>query len=1040
MSRRIASLLIAVSLVGWILPVFGTTSQAQATGGAGMRGFSVAIGASGEPWAVWSVDTGQSSDLYYSRWIGDQWLPARSLHVDAVTWDSFPSLAVAADGTPWVAWTSADETQGRLYISRWVGSRWSTPVEVPTGASSRPRQAVLAAAPDGGFWLAWVGFDGNDDEIYASRWDGLTWSTPERVGDDDADPLAYDTHPRLAVSEDGVAWLVWVSSEGLYDDVVMASRWDGRGWSPEVAVSAPDGTPDVWPSLALDAQGQPWVAWQDLLDLSAEGRWRIFVSRWQPESRAWTPEEMVSSPATLAIHEERTSLSFDAAGVPHLAWKVSGAATGIAYASWQNGAWTQAAWAAEKVNAEALVLLATESPWLVWPDLDSLQAVPMAERRLNKGLSPLPDVLPMAEMTPASAVVVNRFGAWGDSITLGSYDDPVGSGNPVGPYPGRLEEKLDTRYAPSEMFNKGVNSETTGMLLHRIVNEVSALAPNFVLIMSGTNDVTRAIPPSKVASNLAIIIDGLKRLNREQGWSSYIWLATLIPRMDSLNKDTEVQNEYIRSVAITKRVLLADQWAAFNAHPDWPSLMWDRVHPNGEGMQLLADTFYRRLLEQHSWVNEETVPPVTWVEPLPAQSLCGDVEVHWDGTDNLSYVTSYDVQWQLDDGLWTDWFVATQSQSGIYESDDFGSTVAFRVRGRDVVGNQSNWSAAVSTKIWDDGPPQDVQVVGLPAAQKAPFDVRWSAVDLCSSVTAYDVQWRVGLDGVWQSWLTSTANTSATFDPPSDPPSPEYGKAYYFRVRARDEAGNWSEWSPEAYTYLARYVVEGGVFNVRHQPVLKSTVQMPGSLAVIYQSNRYAAYVAEDGPYDLSVSRADYGAWPAMRGITVTADLDGLDLILPSLDNVVEDGGFETGSWGQWQVTGTATPTFSADARSGNWAALLGGGAGTESKLSQTLAIPTGLTDPTLSFMVRLDDDAAGSGTLRAELEGTIAVVTSTVPAGGWAHVWLPIEEDLGGQSVTLTFSALNMPPLRLDEVSVGSALKGGSWVYLPAVMRMVVP
>jgi len=177
-----------------------------------------------------------------------------------------------------------------------------------------------------------------------------------------------------------------------------------------------------------------------------------------------------------------------------------------------------------------------------------------------------------------------------------------------------------------------------------------------------------------------------------------------------------------------------------------------------------------------------------------------------------------------------------------------------------------------------------------------------------------------------------------------------------------------------------------------------------------------------------------------MRGITVTADLDGLDLILPSLDNVVEDGGFETGSWGQWQVTGTATPTFSADARSGNWAALLGGGAGTESKLSQTLAIPTSLTDPTLSFMARLDDDAAGSGTLRAELEGTTAVVTSTVPAGGWVHVWLPIEEDLGGQSVTLTFSVVDAPPLRLDEVSVGSALKGGSWVYLPAVMRMVVP
>ncbi len=1041
MSRRIASLLIAVSLVVLVVPWFGDTTRAQAAEGVvEMRGFSVAAGVNGEPWAIWSADDGTDSDLYYSRWSGDQWLPARSLFADAATWDSYPSLAVAADGTPWVAWTSADETQGRLYVSRWVGSRWSTPVEVPTGAGSRPQQAALAAAPDGGFWLAWVGFDGNDTEIYAGRWDGLAWSAPERVGADDVDPLAYDTHPRLAVGEDGVAWLVWVSSAGLYDDVVMASHWDGQGWSPEMAVSAPDNTPDVWPSLALDAQGQPWVAWQDAIGQGADTYRRIYVSRWQGARGAWSREELASSPSLTAIDEENPHLSFDAKGAPHLVWAVSGAVSGVAYAAWDGAAWTQPAWAAENVAAQTPVLLPNGVPWLFWEEGASLNQVPMAARRMNQALSPLPQNLALADVTPAAVVIPYRAGAWGDSITLGAYDDPMDSGIPVGPYPDRLDEKMDTRVAPSEVFNKGISGELTVELTKRIGNEVAALQPQFVLVMEGTNDVSHLKTPNHVITNLKLIIDIVKKHVGLDG--VHLWFATIIPRIDDLNGDTRVLNEYIRGMAIDKRVPLADQWDAYYAAPNWRLLMRDSKHPNQEGMQLLADTFFTRLLEQHGGLYEETVPPVTWVEPLPAQSLCGDVEVHWNGTDNLSYVTSYDVQWQLNGGLWTDWFVATQAQSGIYESDAFGSTVAFRVRGRDVVGNQSDWSAAVSTQIWDDGPPQDVQVVGLPTAQKPPFLVRWSATDLCSAVTAYDVQWRVGLDGVWQNWLASTASTSATFDPAS----PEYGKAYYFRVRARDEAGNWSDWSPVAYTYLARYMVDGGVYNVRHQPVLKSMVQMPGSLAVIHQSSRYAAYVADGGNYDLSVSHANYGAWPAMRGITVTADIEGLDLILPPADNVVKDGGFETGIWGQWQVTGTVTPTFSTDARSGDWAALLGGAvplgvtAGAQSKLSQTLSIPAGLTDPTLSFMVRLDDEADGSGTLRAELEGTTTVVTVTVPAGGWVHVWLPIEEDLGGQSVTVTFSAMDTPPLRLDEVSVGSALKGGFWVYLPAVMRMVVP
>ena len=1031
MKIRVQALSILVILVSLGLPAWGGVASAQAPAAVELRGYAVALDLGGAPWAVWSADNGHDTDLYYSRWTGQAWRPARVLYADPATWDDFPSLAFAADGTPWLAWTSADAEQGRLYVSRWVGYRWSTPVEVPQGTATHPRQAALAAAPDGGFWLAWVGFDGTDDEILASHWDGLSWSQPRRVGEDDADPLAYDTQPRLAVDGEGRPWLVWVSSQGLFDDAVVASRWSGTAWSAEQMVSAPDGTPDVFPSLALDSEGQPWVAWQDAAGSGAGAYRRIFVSRWQAEDAAWTAEELVSSAATLPIDEERPDLSFDTTGQAHLVWTVAGQTSGVAYVTWDGTSWTQPAWAAEQVAVDAAVLLPAEIPWLLWANLTSTAPVPLSGQRLAGAMSPLPQTFPQSQAVIAGEAILNRYCAWGDSITLGAYDDPMGSGDPVGPYPGRLQEKLSTRVAPSEVFNKGISGETTKALKQRIGTEAGALQPQFALIMEGTNDVTHQIPPNDVIFNLEIILDILKKYVNVDGMRP--WLATIIPRIDNYNKDTSTLNGYIRDLAVKRRVPLADQWQAFYDSPNWRDLMRDSKHPNKAGMQLLTDTFYDRLLETHSGLFEETEPPVTWVEPLPANSPCGEVLVQWSGTDNLSYVTSYDVQVQVNGGGWQDWHIATADTGGTYYNQSYGAVVEFRVRGRDVVGNQSNWSNPVSTQISDDDPPE-VQMTALPAAQKAPFVVSWQGTDLCGQVTGYELQYRVASTGSWSDWPVSSGQTSVSFDPPA----PQYGQAYYFRVLGWDEAGNQGESAPVS-TLLARYTLGGQVFNTRHQPVLKPQVTATDALAVEVTSNRYTVYLSSGGTYHLSVSHSKFGPLPAMRNISVTNDLSGLDMVLPPLDDVVSDGGFEGGGWGDWQISGTLPPTLGAESHTGNGAVLMGG-PGDVATLSQSFAIPNTLTNATLSYLVRLDNDADGSSTVRVELEGTIISDTQTIQAGGWTHVWLPVEQAVGQQNVTLTFTVSDTAAVRLDEVSLGSALPGGYWVYLPSLLRAYAP
>ena len=72
------------------------------------------------------------------------------------------------------------------------------------------------------------------------------------------------------------------------------------------------------------------------------------------------------------------------------------------------------------------------------------------------------------------------------------------------------------------------------------------------------------------------------------------------------------------------------------------------------------------------------------------------------------------------------------------------------------------------------------------------FTVTWSGKDVWSGIAAYDVQVRDGYEGMWTGWLTSTSTTSGTF-------TGAHGHTYFFRARARDQAGNWESFGDEEW-------------------------------------------------------------------------------------------------------------------------------------------------------------------------------------------------------------------------------------------------
>ncbi len=1012
-------------------------------------------------WAAWEVDDGHDSEIYAAQWNGQQWSEAAPVTSRPEAWDRAPSLAVAADGTPWVAWSStlrSSPEKARIYASRWTGDGWSSAEVLPEGdafggcsSCGWATEPALAAAADGTLWLAWVGSDAQESNVFAQRWNGGVWSLPRQVSDGEGSASLYDRQPQVAVGKDGRPWIAWAGnqagSDGVPipgDDEIYASRWTGAEWTPEEMVSRDDESLDTWPALALDGQGQPWIAWQARVTEDEDSHLRILTSRWDAARQAWTLESIASSPPAAEIEEVHPTLAADSRGAMQVAW--TGRAAGnvvLGYARRTGSGWSAPLLVASgpesgvSAEGEAKLVAGATGPALLWLDPLPQEVLPVErfEVPLEEDNSLATWLAAPAQAAEARAVTSDpypyRFLAFGDSITWGGYPVDNPDQPPFYPYPSILQDRLQVTADPRyNVINEGEPGEGTGMGANRIKLVVNEWRPQYVLIMEGTNDVSRDIPPSETYDNLLLMLANATKHSGVVGVKAM--LATIIPRLDGADRleQTRLLNELaIIAVAEYKGVPLADQWQAFMDYGDWPSLMWDDKHPDQAGLQLISDTFYARIVERWVILPEDTTPPTAWIEPMPASSPCGGVGVAWNGTDDMSGIVAYDVQVQVNLGTWTDWLLSTTWLSAFYTAGSWGDQLGFRVRARDQAGNVSDFSTPAYTTIVDDQAPE-AQMLSLPQVQAVPFAVSWQGSDNCSSIAVYHVQVRAGASLTWTDWLLATPDTSAAFNPPA----PDFGERVYFRVQARDQAGNWSTWSAEVSTLAARYTLGGQVLNIRHEPVAVATKSTsPAALGIVSQAGgRFLAFLEDGGTYQVTAQRDQtFGSLPPMNNVAVAGNVSGLVFVLPPKDDAVQNGGFEAGLAG-WTQGGASAP--SATAHTGLGAARLDGSGGSAS-LVQVVTPAAGMTQAYLSIMARLAAPGEASTLqIRLSKEGSPdppEIHEVSLTSDTWTHAWFALG-NLQGEPLTVALIVSGTPAILVDEVSLGTAQPGGNWIYLP--------
>jgi N-acetylneuraminic acid mutarotase len=152
-----------------------------------------------------------------------------------------------------------------------------------------------------------------------------------------------------------------------------------------------------------------------------------------------------------------------------------------------------------------------------------------------------------------------------------------------------------------------------------------------------------------------------------------------------------------------------------------------------------------------------------------------------------------------DGTTWGPWLPATANTplDTTWDAGWDGADKEVRLRARDSNGIVGN--IATGTVNVDSWKPSAVLHL-LPEAVNTDIALSWYGEDNLSGVVSYDVQVGAGLDGPWTDAIIASTSTSGTY-------TGVHGTTSYFRIRARDVAGNVGDW-PTDYNYIRHTLVD----------------------------------------------------------------------------------------------------------------------------------------------------------------------------------------------------------------------------------------
>ena len=257
----------------------------------------LALDASGRGFAVWERRQDNRLGVRASRYTPeDGWGPPRNIDTGADEAVS-PRLAVHANGSAIAVWSRRDNTGNRrIAAGRFVPiAGWGIPDVISTEDAYDVQVAMDAAGNAIATWEQRV--DG-EETILAARFDVDTgWSAPVQLEIDGKEGYG----PRLAVSPDGSAVVVWMRADGETGTVVAAHYTRERVWERPLTVQGGAFLYVFDLHIAASAGGGVLAAW-----VQTDGsRNNVWYARFDSDS-GWR-EPILAERRTGSAHRPRTA-------------------------------------------------------------------------------------------------------------------------------------------------------------------------------------------------------------------------------------------------------------------------------------------------------------------------------------------------------------------------------------------------------------------------------------------------------------------------------------------------------------------------------------------------------------------------------------------------------------------------------------------------------------------------------------------------------------------------------------------------------------
>ena len=290
---------------------------------------SLAIDSTNRLVVAWDEATGNGlgRDIFARRWAGNSWTALPTIPLVSSTEILARSPRLAVDSTDTIAIYAIDQSPGGAKVRG-----FKLPPEGVSWVDLNPAQ------PSNHFFAGGVSVAVTGANVFTAytAYDDAASRGGVAVLRNNAAPLggvSIGTGPRtpsLAVDATAHPWLAWVesdSADGLSDGMIYWARWEGSNWSTQALINTPS-TGNIGPSLVLGAGGPHILAWSGIV----ESERSILVSRWIDGS--WKPLSAPLSAVTVSgTPAFGPSVAVDVNAQPLIAWMEADATTASAYVS-----------------------------------------------------------------------------------------------------------------------------------------------------------------------------------------------------------------------------------------------------------------------------------------------------------------------------------------------------------------------------------------------------------------------------------------------------------------------------------------------------------------------------------------------------------------------------------------------------------------------------------------------------------------------------------------------------------------------------------